>query len=107
MKPFIDVPKLPILDAAKLPESVKRRLRQIAKEKGPEEAMEYADKLLEGFGVEVIWGNADPYSFRSKPDLLYVNMGDPYVPTVIYDNVSNRFLWGLSWGDIVEKRNYT
>ena len=33
--------------------------------------------------------------------LLYVNMGDTYVPTIIYDTLKE--LWYCcSWGDIVE-----
>lgn len=89
-----------------LKESQKRKIRRIAKEQGIDAAMELANEILQGSGVECIWGYADPFSLHQAPDIEYVNLGDPYVPTVIYDRVTGRFLWGESWGNIVERRGY-
>jgi len=89
-----------------LKESQKRKIRQVAKTKGIAAAMELANEMLQGYGVECIWGFADPNSSREAPDIEYVNLGDPYIPTVIYDRVTGRFLWGECWGNIVECRGY-
>ena len=89
-----------------LKEYQKRKIRRVAREQGIDAAMELANEMLQGHGVECIWGYADPNSFREAPDIEYVNMGDPYVPTVIYDRVTGRFLWGECWGNIVERRGY-
>ena len=84
----------------------KRKIRQVARRHGINAAMELANEILQGSGVECIWGYADPNSIREAPDIEYVNMGDPYAPTVIYDRVTGRFLWGECWGNIVERRGY-
>jgi len=89
-----------------LTDSQKRKIRQVARQHGIDAAMELANEILQGAGVECIWGFADPNSFREAPDIEYVNLGDPYVPTVIYDRVTGRFLWGECWGNIVERRGY-
>ena len=52
-----------------------------------------------GFGVEAIWlddtERSDP---RALPDAVYVNRGDPYVPTLIYDLGVGVFV-ETGWGD--------
>lgn len=64
-------------------------------------AMEYADDRLNGHGVESIEGNHhDPY--WQNVQYLYVNRGDPYDETALYDCVRERFFAGC-WGDVVEK----
>jgi hypothetical protein len=40
---------------------------------------------------------------RSQDGLSYVNMGDTYDTTLLYDHKTGRFSVG-SWGDIVEKQ---
>jgi len=86
-----------------LTDSQKRKIRQAAKTQGITAAMELANEMLQGHGVECIWGYA---GILDAPDIEYVSMGDPYIPTVIYDRVTGRFLWGACWGDIVERREY-
>lgn len=58
-----------------------------------------ANEILEGFGVEYIrserddqWGGHGAY---------YVNLGDTYVPTILFDLDRER-VWASSWGDWVE-----
>jgi hypothetical protein len=59
-----------------------------------------ADKMLEGHGVEYIESLTD--TSRNREGLSYVNMGDTYMTTLIYDHGKGRFLV-TSWGDIVER----
>ena len=51
--------------------------------------------ILEGYGVE---GMPDPDDFRAI-GLTYVNMGDTYIPTIIYDGAYRI----MSWGDWIER----
>ena len=53
------------------------------------------DVLLDGHGVE------DLPTVDGSETIAYVNMGDPYVPTVLYDYEKNRF-YVTDWGAIVE-----
>lgn len=57
--------------------------------------LEAADRMLNGNGVEYIAGVGG--------GLSYVNMGDTYDTTLLYDEKSNRFVVA-SWGDIVENQ---
>ena len=63
--------------------------------------LEEADRLLNGHGVEYIQSQAD--TMRSQDGLSYVNMGDTYDTTLLYDHKTGRFSVG-SWGDIVERQ---
>lgn len=56
------------------------------------------DEIAETYGVEAIFEN----SSRMSPAFEYLNTGDPYAPTLIYDHDTNRFRV-TSWGDIVER----
>ena len=59
--------------------------------------------LLHGYGVEYAPSKQDTHG--EGRGLEYVNMGDTYRPTIIYDCLHGRFVCA-SWGDIVEsKRN--
>src|SRR6266571_8032193 len=55
--------------------------------------------LLHGYGVEYLPSKLDTYS--KGVGLEYVNMGETYTPTILYDCLTNRFICA-SWGDIVE-----
>lgn len=68
---------------------------------GLDEFMEIANLCMRGFGVEPIrvTGKCDRY--WGDTDLLYVNMGDTYIPTLIYDTRSGKFSF-RPWGDVVE-----
>ena len=55
--------------------------------------------LLHGYGVEYAPSKQDTYG-RGR-GLEYVNMGDTYAPTIIYDCLHQRFICA-SWGDIIE-----
>ena len=55
--------------------------------------------LLHGYGVEYVPSKLDAHS--KGRGLEYVNMGDSYKPTILYDCLRKRFICA-SWGDIVE-----
>ena len=59
------------------------------------------DEVIGGFGVEGIDGNDFVSPFWRHERIAYVNMGDPYAPTVIYDTAREKF-YVCSWGDHVE-----
>lgn len=63
--------------------------------------MRIANDELGGHGIESIrddeWDN-----YYCDIGLLYVNMGDAYTDTLVYDTRSGRFRV-TSWGDIVER----
>ncbi len=64
------------------------------------------DEILDGCGIEAIQvegEHVDNYHF----DIVatYVNMGDTYIDTVLYDTVNDRFLV-TSWGDFYEAKYY-
>jgi hypothetical protein len=62
---------------------------------GAPRILQTADKMMNGHGVERISGVGG--------GLMYVNMGDTYDATLIYDYKTNRFVVS-SWGDIVERQ---
>ena len=55
--------------------------------------------LLDGYGVEYLPSKLDTHGHGRG--LEYVNMGDSYKPTILYDCLIKRFICA-SWGDIVE-----
>jgi len=57
------------------------------------------NEVLEGFGVEYIESTSD--SYVDSYGLSYINLGDTYTNTVIFDHSCNKFRF-CSWGDIVE-----
>lgn len=61
--------------------------------------MSMINEVMGGYGTEAL--DEDPNWFP-QPHYSYVNMGDTYTPTIIYDHEATRFLTGC-WGDIAEK----
>lgn len=53
-------------------------------------------KLIEGFGTEAIFDSG-----ASWPDMEYVNMGDTYNTTILFDFVEDRYMV-TTWGDWIE-----
>lgn len=65
-----------------------------------DKALDRINELMRGYGVESVrdnqWGN-----YYLDIGLLHVNMGDSYIPTVIYDTRSGR--WSVCClGDIID-----
>jgi hypothetical protein len=57
------------------------------------------NEIIEGHGVEAIWLTEDKHR---TPDYEYINQGDPYVPTIMYDCCNGDFFIA-AWGDILEE----
>lgn len=53
------------------------------------------DEVLDGFGIEVIQHK------KGYTHYCYVNNGDTYAPTIIYNRLTKRFLY-CGWGDLVK-----
>lgn len=67
-------------------------------------AMDAADELLEGHGIESLFvrdGQIVNDAWDAAFGIDYVNLGDTYLATVIYDYEAHEFYIG-SWGDWVE-----
>jgi hypothetical protein len=70
--------------------------------KSVDEALETANKLIEGYGIEAIRGEAPTYRFYYQDIVaLYVNTGDTYTGTVVYDVEKQQFQL-TTFGDWVE-----
>lgn len=69
---------------------------------GPRTIMRRVDQILECHGVEPIRSEDRWTSYWGEIIALYVNTGDTYCLTLIYDTRSCEFLVE-SWGDWVEK----
>jgi hypothetical protein len=66
-----------------------------------DKALYTIDKIIKGYGVESVRDNqwSDLYQ---DIGLIYVNMGDTYTPTVIYDTRKRKWIVGCL-GDVIEK----
>lgn len=55
-----------------------------------------------GHGVEVIWRDESArYDPQAVPDAFYINRGDPYVATLLYDVARDEYVT-VAWGDWLE-----
>jgi hypothetical protein len=62
-------------------------------------ALQTADTLIGGHGVEYIRHSED--TMREVQGIDYVNMGDPYICTLLFDNMRGTFDV-CPWGNIIE-----
>lgn len=65
-----------------------------------QKVLRLADKIMDAHGVEYIQSGED--TMYDKDGLDFVNMGDTYDTTLIFDHRKGRFIVS-SWGDIVER----
>ena len=93
IQPFCHAPAEPY-HPHHLPESVKRHCRRLT----PSEAMDLLDVLTAGYGVEL----CAPENGGWTDGFMYVNHGDAYSPTIVWDWTTHRFHWHSTWGDILE-----
>ena len=63
----------------------------------PKSILKVANGILDGFGVETV-----ALDREAEPLCDYVNLGDTYTVTLLYDHYEGLFLLA-SWGDIVEE----
>lgn len=60
----------------------------------------YCNNLMHGYGVEALRGQWRG-GYWGDTEALYVNMGDTYTGTILYDVRTDKFV-ATSWGDFVE-----
>lgn len=65
-------------------------------------ALDYANTLVEGHGVEAIRGDYHVDGYYQDIVALYVNTGDTYSATILYDTERERY-YATTFGDWVEK----
>lgn len=101
---------LPWHDKLKNPNALKL-LSRAMKERHHNGAMESANLLLEGFGIEAIEskdaGGEEGESFTDEgvrfcPRFSYVNVGYTYATTLVRDHKRQGYILA-SWGDLVER----
>lgn len=81
---------------------MRRMMREADTHATVDAALDFADKVLLGYGVEALRG-AGWRDYYLDINLLYVNRGDSYLPTILYDTHKDRF-YVASWGDYIEAR---
>lgn len=70
-----------------------------------DERMNKINSLMDGHGVEAItWEGEHVSKYWMNIIALYVNMGDTYDMTVLYETETEEFTIS-SWGDFVERRD--
>lgn len=69
---------------------------------GADRALEYVDRVIDASGIEAIRGDYWVDRYYGEIVGLYVNTGDTYSGTVVYDTEKGRFDV-TTWGDWVEK----
>ena len=65
-------------------------------------ALDTLNKEIKGYGVEPVRGRDWVSHYYQDTNLLYVNKGDTYEPTVVYDTLKDIWYVGTSWGDMIE-----
>jgi hypothetical protein len=69
-----------------------------------ERILHEANIAIDAYGVECVWDKSlgDPNGCWGHPALAYVNMGDTYDATLLYDYTTRTFRVGC-WGDVAER----
>ena len=82
-----------------------RRMTEIERQGGShrdvDTVLDDVNDALQGHGIESIEGTWHDRYYQNIV-ALYVNMGDTYNGTILYDTTKNRF-YATSWGDWVER----
>lgn len=65
------------------------------------EVMTVMDMICETHGIDYLTDKRD--NFRHSHGIEYLNTGDPYTPTIMYDWHKDRWIVG-AWGDEVERQ---
>ena len=60
------------------------------------------NEILEGYGIEAVWNEGEgPNDCISDPRAEYINMGDTYTTTILFDFQKGKYFL-TTWGDFVE-----
>lgn len=89
-------------DAAREASRIARLIRGARNDRKVEEVLEEVNKLIGGHGVEAVRDENAWDNYYGDTVATYVNMGDTYVTTLLYDTRNNEFHI-TSWGDWYEK----
>jgi hypothetical protein len=81
-------------------EAFKKALQYTSTMRSVNSAMNLVDKTIHGHGIEEIVGFQNSHT---KTVGMYVNMGESYASTIIYDCLANKFYVG-TWADWMEWR---
>jgi len=79
-------------------DALARKLNSARGERAVERVLDEADEVLKTFGVETIWEKGE----YDDPAALYLNTGDTYNATLVYD-IDEDELYVGTWGDWVEE----
>jgi len=90
------------LDAPKESARIARILNGAHGSRSVDNALEEVDKIIGGHGIEAIRGESYRGGYYGDIVGLYVNMGDTYNATVVYDTETGKFEL-TTWGDWVEQ----
>ena len=77
----------------------KRRAKAVGKTRDVDFILDAAGDILGEGPTEALWSDRSV----TVPAALYVNRGDTYVPTILYDRLSDQFRI-IAWGDYVEMK---
>jgi len=77
--------------------------RVINSREGLDDFLKAANKLLDAHGVEAIRDEGAWCDYFGDAVALYINMGDPYIATLLYD-VEDDEVYLTSYGDWMEAR---
>lgn len=77
-------------------------LKSVSTSRQADDAMEKANSIMEGYGTEAIRGKYVSF-FWQDAVAVFVNMGDTYDPTLLFDTVKDRFMV-TTLGDFVESK---
>jgi hypothetical protein len=97
------------IDWAKAKEIAEKKFAELRAEDDSERHSSYAGEEALAFAAKECGINDDVEGFCYFPNdpntngLSYLNEGDTYSETLLFDSESNTFSIG-SWGDVVEKR---
>lgn len=76
-----------------------KELRNMMEYAGPTSVLRAASRMMDGF--DVIYLNSRNDTMRTPDGLEFVNMGDTYNLTLVYDHNKGKYVV-TTWGDIVE-----
>jgi len=89
-------------DAARESARLARMIESATNSDKVDKVLEEADKLIDGSGIEAINGDYHVNNYYHDIVALYVNTGDTYNTTLLYETERDRFLV-TSFGDWVER----
>lgn len=107
IKPFLRVPGLFVLrgcfgDAAdELRKALTSPVEATDEDAAARKALEECNRILDAFGIEYLVSQDGGWRRRARGNYQYVNRGDTYDVTLIW-NCNSGVVIARSWGDLIE-----